>query len=124
MDYDKCDKIFIQDLTFRCIIGINPEERINKQDVIISLEIYTDFSVSEKTENIEDTVNYKELKLALMDMVEGSSFLLAERLAAAIADLCLEFKGVRAVKVRLEKPGALRFARTVGVEIFRPRKEE
>ena len=119
MDYDRMDKIFIRDLTFRCIIGINPEERINKQDVIINLVLYTDFTRAAASEDIEDTVNYKELKLTVMDLVEHSSFLLVEKLAQAIAETCLETEGVRAVRVQVEKPTALRFAKSVGVEIFR-----
>lgn len=119
MDYDTMDKIFIRDLTFRCIIGINPEERVNKQDVVINLELYTDFSRALASEDIADTVNYKSLKLAVMALVEGSSFLLVEKLAQAVAELCLTTEGVRAVRARVEKPTALRFARSVGVELFR-----
>ena len=119
MDYDKMDKIFIRDLLLRCIIGINPEERVNKQDVLINLTLYTDFSGAIKTENIDDAVNYKKLKLAVMAMVEQSSYLLVEKLAQAVADICLKAEGVQAVRVGVEKPTALRFARSVGVEIFR-----
>ncbi len=119
MDYNRMDKIFISDLLLRCIIGINPEERINKQDVIINLELFTDFSRALETENIDDTVNYKQLKLQIMALVENSSFLLVESLAAALADCCLKQPLVTAVRVRVEKPTALRFAKSVGVEIFR-----
>jgi FolB domain-containing protein len=113
------DKIIISDLMLRCIIGINPDERINKQDVLINLTLYTDFSKSIESEDIEDTVNYKKLKLDIMALVEGSSFLLVEKLASAVSDCCLGYKGVKAVLVKVEKPTALRFARSVGVEIFR-----
>jgi len=113
------DKIIISDLLTRCIIGINPDERINKQDVLINIILYADFSKAIETEDIEDTVNYKSLKLAILDLVENSSYLLVEKLASVIADLCLSYKGVKAVKLKVEKPTALRFARSVGVEIFR-----
>ena len=119
MEYERMDKIIISDLMMRCIIGINPDERINKQDVIINLTLYTDFSRSIETEDIEDTINYKELKKEVMTLVEASSFLLVEKLASAVSDCCLARKGVQAVKVKVEKPTALRFARSVGVEIFR-----
>lgn len=119
MDYEFMDKIHISDLHFRCIIGINPDERINKQDVLINLTLYTDFSKSIVTEDIEDTVNYKKLKLDIMALVESSSFLLVEKLASTVSDCCLSYKGVQAAKVKVEKPTALRFAKSVGVEIFR-----
>ena len=121
-DYDRMDKIFIRDLRFRCIIGIDPEERVNKQDVIINLELYSDFSRAVESEDINETVNYKELKLAVMEFVENSSYLLVEKLCQAVADLCLEKNGVEAVKVSVEKPDALRFCKSVGVEIFRRKK--
>ncbi len=124
MDYDRMDKIVISDLLLRCIIGINPEERVNKQDVLINLTLYTDFSKAIETEDIEDTVNYKKLKLEIMDLVENSSYLLVEKLAAAVASCCLKQKGVRAARVMVEKPTALRFARSVGVEIFRESPEK
>lgn len=119
MDYENMDKIYIKDLLFRCIIGINPEERVNKQDVLINLTLYTDFSRSIETENIDDTVNYKNLKLEILSLVEDSSYLLVEKLASAVSDCCLSYKGVEAVKVKVEKPTALRFAKSVGVEMFR-----
>ena len=54
-------------------------------------------------------------------MVENSSFNLIERLADEIAKICLAYHLVKAVQVSIEKPGALRFAKSVGVEIFRSR---
>jgi FolB domain-containing protein len=119
IDYNSMDKIIISDLQLRCIIGINPDERINKQDVNINLTLYTDFSKSIETEDIEDTVNYKKLKLDIMTLVENSSVLLVEKLASAVSGCCLGYKGVQAARVKVEKPTALRFARSVGVEIFR-----
>lgn len=116
------DQIRIKDLKLRCIIGINPEERVKKQDVVINLTLYADLMNACQSDRIEDTVNYKKIKLAVVDMVENSSFNLIERLAQAVADLALEESMVQKVKVRLDKPGALRFAKTVGVEILRIKK--
>ncbi len=119
MDFEYMDKIEISDLMLRCIIGINPEERVNKQDVLINITLYTDFTRAIETEDIEDTVNYKKLKLEIMDHVENSSYLLVEKLTHAVCECCLKQKGVKAARVKVEKPTALRFARSVGVEIFR-----
>lgn len=118
------DKIRIKDLRFRCIIGINPEERHEKQDVDINLVLFTDLSVSCRSDRIEDTLDYKTLKQRIRTFVRASSFNLIERLAQGIADICLEDERVAKVRVRLDKPGALRFARTVGVEIERERGDE
>ena len=118
------DKIRIKDLRFRCIVGINPDERHEKQDIDINLVLFTDLSLPCRTDRIEDTVDYKALKKRIRTFVEASSFNLIERLAQGIADICLEDERVSKVRVRLDKPGALRFARTVGVEIERERRPE
>lgn len=115
------DRILICDLLLRCILGINDSERREKQDVLINLALYADLHKSGKSDRLADTVDYRALKKRIVAMVEVSHFLLEEALAEAIAELCLEQPLVRQVEVRVEKPGALRFARTVAVEITRRR---
>jgi len=112
-------KIYIKDLLLRCIVGINPEERLKKQDVLIQIVIYADLHNACQSDNIADSVDYKTINKAIIDLTEGSSFFLLERLADQIADLCMDIQGVHKVRVTVEKPGALRFARSVGVEIIK-----
>ena len=115
------DRIHIRDLAARCIVGINPDERVNKQDVVINLTLHADLRKAGQTDDIADTVDYKAVKQNVLSLVEGSSFMLVERLAEAIAEACLAQPGVQRARVLVEKPTALRFARTVGVEIVRAR---
>jgi D-erythro-7,8-dihydroneopterin triphosphate epimerase len=116
------DKIHIRDLALRCIIGIEPHERDHRQDVMINITLHADLRRPGQTDRIEDTVNYKTIKRKVVDLVENSSFLLVEKLAQQVADVCLAESGVQRVEVALEKPGALRFARSVAVEITRGRE--
>lgn len=120
---DALDKIYIRDLLCRCIVGIYPDERENKQDVIINIEMACDLSTAAASDNIDDTINYKSVKKEIMVLVENSGFLLIERMAGEIASLCLAHPGVRQVRVTVDKPGALRFARSVAVEIVRTRPD-
>ena len=113
------DKIHIKDLLIRCIVGINPEERREKQDVVINITLHADLSAAGQSDRIEDSVDYKAVKKKVIALVEQSSFFLIERLAEGVAELCLEQPRVVRAQVSVEKPGALRFARTVGVEIVR-----
>ena len=113
------DKICIRDLLLRCIIGVNEEERREKQDVIINITLYADFRQACLSDQLEDAVDYKAIKKKVMELTLESNYFLVEKLAESIADLCLEDRRVRRVTVSLEKPGALRFARSVGVEITR-----
>jgi FolB domain-containing protein len=114
------DRILITDLAVRCIIGVNEEERREKQDVLINLDIGADLSTACKSDRFEDTVDYRAVKKAVVAMAEASRYHLVEAFAESIADLCLGFQGVREVRVRVDKPGALRFCRSAGVEIVRP----
>lgn len=115
------DRIIISDIALRCIIGVYPEERREKQDVIVTVTVHTDLARPGKTDDFRDTVDYKAVKKGIVNLVEASDFHLIEALAQTIADLCLTFEPVQQVDVKVEKPGALRFARTVAVEISRGR---
>lgn len=118
------DRILIRDLQVRCIIGINDEERREKQDVVINLAISVDLRPAGQSDRFEDTMDYRALKKRIVAMVEDSRFYLVEALAEAIANICLEHPLVEQVQVSLDKPSALRFARSVGVEIVRGREKE
>ncbi|GAB0055823.1 Dihydroneopterin triphosphate 2'-epimerase [Candidatus Magnetaquicoccaceae bacterium FCR-1] len=116
-----CDQIFIRDLLVRCIIGIQEWERHTLQDVVIQLELTTDTARAGVSDNIDDAVDYKRLTKKIIAHAEGSACWLVEALAEQIAAICLEHPRVEAARVSVEKPGALRFARTVGVTILRRR---
>ncbi|MEJ2110426.1 MAG: dihydroneopterin aldolase [Acidobacteriota bacterium] len=116
------DKIYIRDLNLRCIIGVNPIERKEKQTVNINVVLHADLRQACITDNIEFTVDYKSVKKKIIALVENSSFHLIEALAQNIAELCLEQDGVTRVSVTLDKPGALRYSRSVAVEICRKKR--
>ena len=118
------DKLHIRDLMLRCIIGLNDWEREKKQDILINITLHADLTTACQSDRIEDTVDYKAIKQKVVDMVESSSYMLVERLAQKIADICLENPKVQRVKVTIDKTGALRFARSVGVEIIRERRDD
>ena len=113
------DKIIIKDLLVRSIIGINPEERVKKQDILINMILFADIRQSAQSDDIADAVNYKAITKRVIEHVENSSDLLVEKLVSDIARLVLTEFRVEAVRVRVEKPGALRFAKSVGIEIER-----
>jgi dihydroneopterin aldolase/D-erythro-7,8-dihydroneopterin triphosphate epimerase len=91
-------------------------------DVVINITLCADLSAAGRSDRLEDTVDYKKIKREVMAEVEASRCRLVEHLAERIAAVCLKDRRVRRVRVLLEKPGALRFARTVGVELERGRK--
>ena len=117
------DQIIIKDLLLRGIIGINPDERVKQQDILINLVIYADIGRAAASDAIEDAVDYKTITKRVIDHVEHSADFLVEKLVTDIARLILTEFQVERVRVRVEKPGALRFAQSVGIEIERGRDD-
>jgi FolB domain-containing protein len=117
------DKIIIRDLLLRGIIGINEDERVNKQDILINIVIYADTRRAAASDRIKDAVNYKTITKRIIQHVERSADFLVEKLVADIAHIILAEFDVEKVRVRVEKPGALRFAESVGIEIERSRMD-
>jgi dihydroneopterin aldolase/2-amino-4-hydroxy-6-hydroxymethyldihydropteridine diphosphokinase len=113
------DQICIKDLLLRTVIGINDEERRNLQDVLLNIILFADTRAAGASDEIEHAVNYRTITKRIIRLVEGSQFYLVEKMAAEIAAICLDDPRVERVTVRVEKPGALRFARSVGIEIHR-----
>jgi FolB domain-containing protein len=121
MSDSELDQIHIYDLLLRCVLGIRDWERRKPQNVNLNIDLYTDLLKAGVSDRIEDTVDYVTIKEKVIHAVESSSYYLMEALAQRIAEICLENEKVAKVRVRLEKPGALRFARTVSVEVVRNR---
>ena len=115
------DKVIIKDLHCRGIIRINGWEREKPQDILINITVYTDLRKAGETDDIEDCVNYRTLAKKAMRQAETAARYTVEALATDIAKLCLEEPGAARVLVRVEKPGAVRFSESVGVELERER---
>ena len=104
------------------ILGINPEERINKQPILVNLIMETDTRPAAATKQIVDAVNYYDVAVRTKAFVEEAEEWLVETLVNNIAEMILkENPLVTQVTVRVEKPDAVEFAEAVGVEITRDR---
>ena len=117
------DKVTIKNLLARGIIGIYEDERKNPQDILINVTLFTDTHRAAETDDINDCVNYSTMSKKIMKHAESANRLTVEALANDLAKICLAEKGVQKVNVRVEKPGAVRFTESVGVEIERSRDE-
>jgi FolB domain-containing protein len=113
------DKIIIRDLLLRGIIGINDDERVNEQDILINIVMFADTRQAAASDDIDDAVNYRTITKRIINHVDHSADLLVEKLVNDIARIIVTEYGVERVMVRVEKPGALRFAESVGIEIER-----
>ncbi len=117
------DQVLIKDLVARGIIGINDWERERAQEILINIVLFADLKKAGKTDNIDDCVDYRTVAKKVIAHAESAHRLTVEALAADLARICLEVPGVVKVRMRVEKPGAVRFARSVGVEIERSQEE-
>jgi FolB domain-containing protein len=116
------DQILIKDLLVRGVIGITERERQRPQDILINVVLFTDITRAAETDAIEDCVDYSRVAKKLFAHAESVGRNTVEALANDLMGLCLDEPGVLGARVRVEKPGAVRFSRSVGVEIERFRE--
>ena len=113
------DTIFISELRIDTVIGIYEWERSTRQTVVFDLEMATDIRKAAASDHIDDTLDYKAVAKRVIAFVEESRFQLVETLAERVAALVLEEFEVPWVRVVLNKAGAVRGARGVGIIIER-----
>ena len=117
------DTIFVSGLTTECIIGIWDWERRVRQKVVVDIEMAADIRRAARTDSIEDTLDYKKVAKRLLQFVGESQFQLVETLTERIAEIAIREFDVAWVRVRLNKQGAIRGARDVGIQIERRRED-
>jgi FolB domain-containing protein len=117
------DKIMIKNLLARGIIGVHDWERNRPQNILINITMFADTGRAAQTDSLDDCINYSTMSKKVLAHAEAVNRLTVEALANDLARICLEEKGVQKVIIRVEKPGAVRFAESVGVEIERNRDE-
>ena len=117
------DRIFLRGLTAECIIGFIDWERRVKQTVVVDLELPVDCRRAAVTDDVADTVDYKSVAKRVLAYIEASEFKLVETLAHRLALLLIEEFALEWVRISLNKPGAIRNSRDVGVVVERSRAD-
>ena len=116
------DRILIKDLRVPGIIGINPEERVNEQEILVNAVLWADTRPAAGSDVIDDAVNYRTITKALISHIRNGKPMLVERLVQELVDICFDMEPrIKRVEMTVEKPGALRYARSVGINIVRER---
>lgn len=113
------DQIFISNILARGVIGISDREREHPQDILVNVTLFTDISAVSRSDRLEDTINYSTVARQVLAYVETSKRYTVEALAAELAQQLLADYAIQGVRIRVEKPGAVRFTSSVGVEIER-----
>jgi dihydroneopterin aldolase len=120
---DAGDRIFLHGLAVDCIIGFIEWERRIKQTVVLDIEMPVDCELAARSDDVVDTLDYKRVAKRLISFVEESEFKLVETLAHRAAMLVLEEFGVDWVRLSVNKPGAIRGSKDVGVAVLRTRED-
>ena len=115
------DKVIIKILLARGLIGVRDWERKRTQDILINIILHTNTHQAAETDSINDCADYSSIAKKVQAHAESANRFTVEALANDLAKLCLEEENVLKVNIRVEKPGAVRFAESVGVEIERSR---
>lgn len=116
------DKIFINNLKVKCIIGILPHERLNKQTIVLNIKVGTKTIKAANSKSLNDTIDYAELADSIHQLSISGKYLLLETMAEDIARLILDNPLAYNVKIKIEKPEAIVSSKSVGVEIYRVRQ--
>jgi dihydroneopterin aldolase len=117
------DRIFLRGLTSECIIGFIDWERRVKQTVVLDIELPVDCAHAARTDEVADTLDYKKVAKRVLAFIEASEFKLVETLAHRLALTVLADFGLPWVRISVNKPGAIRGSRDVGVTIERVRAD-
>ncbi len=118
------DRIYIKDLVVPGIIGINPDERVTPQDVLVNATLWADTRPAAGSDAIDDAVNYRTVTKSIIAHIESGEPMLVERLVAELAAIALRSdERIQQVELTVEKPGALRHVRSVGITVRRTRED-
>jgi dihydroneopterin aldolase len=117
------DRVFLRGLTAECVIGFIDWERRVKQTVVVDLELPVDCRQAAVSDDVTDTVDYKKVSKRVLAFIEASEFKLVESLAQRLAMLILEEFAIEWIRLSINKPGAIRNSRDVGVSIERSRAD-
>ena len=107
----------ITNLRLRTLIGFNPEERTKRQDIVINAEIHHRPTAAALNDDVGGALDYKTITKAIIGHVEEGRFLLLEKLAGDLLDICTADPAVTRAAVTVDKPNALRFADSVSVTL-------
>jgi dihydroneopterin aldolase len=116
------DRIVLEGMSFSGRHGVRPAERENAQEFKVDIEVEADLSDAGRTDRLEDTIDYTQVRAIARETIEGESVKLLETLAARIADRTLAVPRVKAVTVRVAKrPASLAPIEAAAVHISRTR---
>ena len=115
--------VFIKDLTLKEIIGIHARERMNKQKIIFNIALDVNQNTMPDENNKKSIVNYEKISKKLENLTKRKKYNFLESLAEDSFKEIFKDKRINSIKIKIEKPEAIENASSVGVEVFKTRKD-
>jgi len=97
-------KILINNLIIQASIGVYEHEKINKQKIIVNVELLLSNDSEPKQDNLESTQDYSEFRKCLIDIIQSQHFQLLEILVEKIHSTLMKNSYVIGAKVNISKP--------------------
>jgi len=118
------NSIFINNLTVDLIVGIHPQERHTRQQIILDLELFMDLTQAMYSDKLSDTLDYDSFVQQLLLQLADTNFKLLEALAKFILEYCFSFSKIQAVNLKITKPKAIKHTQQLGIQIHRKRHQQ
>jgi len=115
--------VFIKDFIIKEIIGIHEHEKIKKQKIKFNIVLNVDQSSIPDEKDIKSIVDYEKITNKLENLIKSKKYNFLESLAEDSFEEIFKDKRINSVTIKIEKPEAIKNAESVGVEVFKTRKD-
>ena len=115
--------VFIKNFIIEEIIGIHEHEKIKKQKIKFNIVLDISQSTTPNEKNIKSIVDYEKITNKLKNLTKNKNYNFLESLAEDSFKEIFEDKRINSATIKIEKPEAIKNAESVGVEVFKTRKD-
>lgn len=115
------DTVFIYDLKLQTLIGVLPYERLKKQTLWLDIELESNFSQAQQSDDVRHTLNYAAIADFIIEFAEQAQYKLLERFAHELCQALFEFCSANVIHLTLRKSGAIAHTQNLGIKITRTR---
>ena len=115
--------VFIKDFIIKEIIGIHEHEKIKKQKIKFNIVLNVNQSSIPNEKDIKSIVDYEKITNKLENLTKSKKYNFLESLAEDSFKEIFEDQRINSVTIKIEKPEAIKNAESVGIEVFKTRKD-
>ena len=114
-------KIIITDFLLNIFVGYRSHEKINKQNVKFNIELDHVNPKHLKDKDIKSIFNYEKITKIIKNLTKSKHYNFLESLANDIFNELFKDKRINKIRLKIEKPNAIKGTVSVGIEITKKR---